>query len=80
MHSLLRCQVNRFESLRSIISIQLKHRNLIAATNCTSFLQAKSYCVTKPYKAAILEEFNKKLVIEPIKNRAKLGQGMVFIH
>lgn len=31
----------------------------------------------KPYKAAILEDFDKKLVIETIKNRSKLGDGMV---
>lgn len=32
----------------------------------------------KPYKAAILEEFNEKLIIQPITNRTKLGDGMVF--
>lgn len=31
----------------------------------------------RSYKAAILEEFNKKLTIESIKNRTKLGDGMV---
>lgn len=32
---------------------------------------------TRSYKAAILEEFDKKLTIESINNRTKLGDGMV---
>lgn len=31
----------------------------------------------RSYKAAILEEFDKKLTITSIKNRTKLGDGMV---
>lgn len=31
----------------------------------------------RSYKAAILEEFDKKLTVESIKNRTKLGDGMV---
>lgn len=31
----------------------------------------------RSYKAAILAEFDKKLTVESIKNRAKLGDGMV---
>lgn len=77
MHSIIRCQVNRFNLLRSIIASHSKQRNSIAA-NSALIQPSKSYCASKPYKAAILEEFNKKLVIGPIKNRAELGQGMVY--
>lgn len=78
MHSILRCQVNRLNSLHSIIAPQLKQRNSIGVNS--AFIQpSKSYSVAKPYKAAILEEFNKKLVIKSIKNRVKLGQGMVYL-
>lgn len=31
----------------------------------------------RSYKAAILEEFNQKLLVESIRNRTKLGDGMV---
>lgn len=79
MFRIFRHQINR---MRIFADIHSQHCNSI--TNSSILSLTRSYCTTKPYKAAILEEFNKKLAIESITNRTKLGQGMVgviaFIH
>lgn len=49
--------------------------NLIRNTKCG--VRWKNTKVLAPYKAAILEDFNKELTIENITNRTNLGDGMV---
>lgn len=66
--------------------IRLAHK-LIGQTNIrptfllskqsNNFVKRWTSTDPKPYRAAILEEFNGKLSIESIRNRAKLGDGMV---
>lgn len=45
--------------------------------SCVSEQQRWKSDEMRSYKAAILEEFNEKLTVESIKNRTKLGDGMV---
>lgn len=61
-------------------------RNVIARRGvCPSYTRAEvsqrllrwTSSDVKPYRVAILEEFNEKLSVETIRNRAKLGDGMV---
>lgn len=77
MFRILRQQSNRIQAFADIRSIRW---NSVANSNAIDPLTRKSYSIAKPYSAAILEEFNKKLTIEKISNRTKLGQGMVSIY
>lgn len=51
--------------------------SLVAFNFSNEFTKKWMSTEIKPYRAAILEEFNEKLVVESIRNRAKLGDGMV---
>lgn len=76
MFRILRQQSNR---IRAFADIRSNRWNSIANNHTTAIdpLTRKSHSIAKPYNAAILEEFNTKLKIKKIKNRTKLGQGMV---
>lgn len=47
--------------------------------NTKCVIRWKNTEAVRPYRAAILEDFNTDLVIEKIKNRTILGDGMVSL-
>lgn len=73
MYRTISTHINRYGLHKILAHMKFQTPKCIAKST-------RTFCSEKSYKAAILEEFNKKLRIENITNKCKLSQGTVGIY